>query len=162
MNMAVALMVSAAVIGTACDRSPVDPPGHEELGTVEIVDPSTNVVLATWTHDDGWDEPLATTLSHAAEADRTRAVLGVRMWTEDGHSITLAAGGEYSARYRIHADPDGIIDMDESLDLFHGDHVYVYGYHEEGRTGTAQLVFQLFHGGHSDGDTDPIAFVITD
>lgn len=158
----VAIGVAVLALGAGCDRSPVDPADHDELGMVEIVDNDTDQVLATWTHDDGWDAAVLTTLSHAAEAQHTRAWLGIRMWTEDGAPIVLSLDGEYSARYRVHSDPGGVLDTSASLDLFQGDSVYLYGRHSEGLTGTAQIAFQLFHGTHSDGDTDPIAVVITD
>jgi hypothetical protein len=162
----VALFAGLSVAVAACDRSTVEPPGHALLGTVEILDRSTvpHTTLAIWTHEQGWDEDVLITVSHATEPDRTRASLGVRMWNQGGSEITLAEDGEYSARYGIPpgGDPDDVIDMNPALGLFHGDHVHIYGYHEEGRTGTAQVVFALWHDGHSDGDTTPINVVITD
>lgn len=154
-----------AVLGlsvvAACDRGVVEPPDHSELETVQILNHQTGELLATWTHDDGWTTEVPLTLSHADEAERTRLVLRARMWTEDGDEITLTEGGEYSVRYDIAAagDPAGVIDMDVA-DLFHGNHVYVYAH--EDRTGTAQLVFHLWHGGHPDGTTNPIALTVTD
>lgn len=159
---AVLPFLAATLVGiAACDRSPVDPPHHEELGTVEIVDAGTDEVLATWTPA-GWDETRLLTLSHGAQAEDTSARLGVRMWTDDGDVIPLAVGGEYSARYRVVSDPAEILDMDDALDLFRGDEVYLYGHHVEGRTGTAEIAFELFHGSHADAETHPIEVVITD
>jgi hypothetical protein len=148
----------------ACERSVVDPPGHRSLGTVAIYDrgASPQQLLATWTHLDGWQPATLGEVSHATEATRTRIVLGVRMWTQGGDEIQLVEDGEYEARYMVHADPDNVVDMDSANERFHGDHVYVFGYHAEGRTGTAQLVFQLWHDGHSDGDTDPISLTFAD
>lgn len=161
---AMGLVVAATLGLAACDRSAVEPPGHERLGTVAITDRSASpqVVLATWTHTGGWDRTSLGTFSHAAEPDRTRKVLGVRMWTRGGDEIQLVEGGEYEARYFVDADPQTVVDMDPSRELFHGDHVYVFGYHQEGRTGTAQIGFSLWHDGHSDDDTDAIGLVITD
>jgi hypothetical protein len=161
--MAGTLLLTMAGLA-ACDRSTVEPPGHALLGTVEILDRSTTpqTVLATWTHDGGWDRTILTTLSHGAEEHRTRVSLGARMFTRGGDALQLVEGGEYEVRYGVAADPDNVIDMDESLDRFHGDHVYIFGYHEEGRTGTAQVVFALWHDGHSDGETDPIGVTVTD
>jgi hypothetical protein len=155
---AVALMSLAG-----CDRSPVEPPGHRSLGTVALYDlvNASHVAAATWTHTGGWQGTLAP-VSHAAEADRTRAVFGVRMWTQGGEEIQLSESGEYSARYRVDSDPANVVNMTSAFDRYHGDHVYVFGYHQEGRTGTAQLIFQLFHDGHSDGDTDAIAITFVD
>jgi hypothetical protein len=158
---AVALAVGMAGIA-ACDRSPVDPPGHNQLGEVVIIDRTVTprVTLATWTHTTGWDTDLLTTLSHATDEDHTRISLGVEMWTQGGQAITLVEGGAYEAQYGV-IDPDDIINMDPALGLFHGDHVHVYGY-DDGRTGEAQLVFALWHGNHDDGVTTPIRIVITD
>jgi hypothetical protein len=164
-----AVLVATLLAGvTACDRSPVEPPGHRELGRVEIYNRATtpNTLLATWTHRDdgmnGWDRNVLMTLSHGAEATRTRAVLGVRMFTRGGNEITLSETGQYSVRYGVASDPDNIINMDAALDQFHGDHVYVYGFHQEARTGTAPLVFALWHGDHDDGETDAIGFTIAE
>jgi hypothetical protein len=159
-----AVMTVALVAVAACDRSPVDPPGHDQLGTLVITDRGTvpQVVLATWTHDGGWDRDVLTTVSHAAEANRTRISLGVRMWFQSGEEVQLSEDGEYGARYGVSADPANVVDMNEALDLFHGDHVHVYGHHIEGRTGTAQLVFVLWHDGHNDGETHPIGLTFTD
>ncbi len=160
----VAILAVAMVGLTGCDRDPTEPPGHHLLGTVEILNRATvpHTLLATWTHDGGWDTDVLMTLSHGAEDDRTRASLGARMFTRGGEEIELVRDGEYTVRYGPYADPDGVIDMDEALGLFHGDHVHVYGFHQEGRTGTAQLVFALWHGDHADDQTDPIGFTITD
>jgi hypothetical protein len=158
------LMALAVAGAAACDRSPVDPPGHALLGTVEILDRSTtpHTVLATWTHPAGWDTGVLTTMSHAAEGHRTRVSLGARMLTRGGDAIVLTQDGEFSVRYGVASDPGNVINMDESLGLFHGDHVHIYGFNAEGRTGTAQLVFALWHDGHSDGETDPIGITVTD
>jgi hypothetical protein len=162
----VVAVLAVAVVAAACGRSTVEPPGHALLGIVEILDRSTvpHTTLATWTYQQGWDEDVLITLSHATEPDRTRASVGVRMWNRGGSEIALVEDGEYSARYGIPpgGDPDDVIDMDPALGLFHGDHVHIYGYHEEGRTGTAQVIFALWHDGHSDGETTPIDVVITD
>jgi hypothetical protein len=158
-----AAVLAVAIMGvTACGRSPVDPPGHHLLGTVVIIDrPVTpRQDIATWTHDGGWDTDVLMTLSHAAETNRTRTSLRARMFTRGGDEIELT--GQHSLRYGVAADPDDVLDMDEALGLFHGDHVHIYGHHEEGRTGTAQIVFALWHVDHSDGETDPIGLTITD
>jgi hypothetical protein len=155
--MTTALLAVAVAGVAACDRSPVDPPGHDRLGTVEVLDRSVvpNVVIATWTYPDGWDQDVLTTLSHSTEEHRTRVSLGVRMFTRGGQQFELVEDGEYEVRYGV-TDPSNVINMDESLGLFHGDHVHIYG-HQDGRTGTAQIVFALWHGDHDDGTTHPIA-----
>jgi hypothetical protein len=164
-RLAVAVL-GVSVLAAGCGRGVVDPPGHRLLGTVEILDRSTvpHSTLATWKHDGGWTVIKPITMSHAAEDHRTRISLGARMWTQGGSEITLTEDGEYSVRYGIPAngDPDDVINMDTSLDLFHGDHVYIFGHHLEGRTGQAEIIFALWHDGHADGETDPITVLVTD
>lgn len=158
-------VLAIAVAGVAaCDRDPVDPPGHALLGTVEILNRATtpHSVLATWTWDGGWNQDILTTMSHAAEDHRTRVSLGARMFTRGGDAIELTEDGEYSVRYGVATDPANVINMNEALGLFHGDHVHIYGFNDEARTGTAQIVFALWHDGHSDGETDPIGVTVTD
>jgi hypothetical protein len=101
-------------------------------------------------------------MSHDAEDHRTRVSLGARMFTRGGEQIELASDGEYSVRYGVASDPNNVINMDQALGLFHGDHVHIYGFNEERRTGTAQIVFALWHDGHSDGETDPIGVIVMD
>jgi hypothetical protein len=161
-----AAVLGVSVIAAGCDRGVVDPPGHQLLGTVEILDRSTvpHSTIATWIHDSGWDTDVLVTMSHAADTNQTRVSLGARMWTRGGSEITLTEDGEYSVRYGIPAngDPDNVLNMDTSLGLFHGDHVHIYGHHTEGRTGEASIIFALWHDDHSDGETDPITVVVTD
>lgn len=160
----VAALAVTVLAATACDRSPVDPPLHPGPGTVEIIDRAQTAqpVIATWTHDAGWDQGAQITMSHGAEDHRTRVSLGVRIYRADGQEFELIEDGEYSARYRVLDDPANVIDFDETLGLFHGDHVHLYGFHEEGRTGTAEIRFMLWHDGHSDGETDSIPVIVTD
>jgi hypothetical protein len=156
-NIALAAVVPALFLA-ACDRSPTEPPDHHQLGTVVILDRATTprTVLATWTHTGGWDRQDLMTISHSTEANRTRVSLGAQMFTRGGEEITLSSAGEYSLRYGVHADPAGVIDMNVAASLFHGDHIHLYGFHLERRTGTAEVVFALWHGDHDDGVTSPI------
>jgi hypothetical protein len=158
------LVAAAALLAaTACDRSPVEAPGHELLGQVVILDRSTtpHTPLATWTHGAGWDAAELMRVSHATEAHRTRVSLGVQMLNRGGEPIALAQGGEFSARYHVVSDPGGVVDMDAGS-LFHGDHVHVYGHHAEGRAGTARLTFALWHVDHADAETTPIDLTFTE
>jgi hypothetical protein len=161
-----AVVLGVSVIAAGCDRGVVDPPGHQLLGTVEILDRSTvpHSTIATWTHDGGWDTDVLATMTYDPNATRTRVSLGARMWTRGGSELTLTEDGEYSVRYGIAAngDPDDVINMDTSLGLFHGDHVHIYGHHLPGRTGQADIIFALWHDDHADGETDPITVVVTD
>jgi hypothetical protein len=162
-RLALAALAPAALL-TACDRSPVDAPDHSQLGQVIILDRSTvpHTPLATWTHNTGWNTQNLMTVSHATEDHRTRVSLGARMFTRGGDEITLSSTGEYSLRYGVQSDPAGVIDLDVAADLFHGDHVHIYGHHANRRTGTAEILFALWHGDHDDGLTTPIRITFTD
>jgi hypothetical protein len=160
-----ALAALAPIALAACDsRLPTEAHDHHQLGQVVILDRSTlpHTVLATWTHAGGWDRQNLMDISHAAEETRTRVSLGARMYTRGGEEITLSRDGEYSFRYGVHADPSGLIDMDVTADIFHGDHVHLYGRNDTRPTGTAQIIFALWHGDHDDGVTTPISVTFVD
>jgi hypothetical protein len=147
----------------ACDRSPVRNNDHEQLGRVVILDRSTtpHTPLATWTHTGGWDRAELMQVSHGREDHRTRVSLGAQMFTRGDQQIELSRTGEYSVRYGVASDPGNVVDMSYD-NIFHGDHVHIYGHHADGRTGTTQIVFSLWHVDHSDGETTPIAITFTD
>jgi hypothetical protein len=157
-------LIPASVLATACERSPVDLPGHQELGQVIILDRSTvpHTPLATWNHASGWDRSELMTVSHGTEANRTRVSLGAQMMTRGGEQITLSRDGEYSVHYGVAADPNNVVNMNVAAELFHGDHIHIYGYHEDRRTGSADIVFALWHVDHADGQTTPIRITFTD
>jgi hypothetical protein len=162
-TLAVAALLPAAALA-ACDRSPIEPHDHHELGHVVILDRSTtpHTPIATWNHASGWDRTELVTISHATEATRTRVSLGVQMFTRGGQQIQLSSTGEYSARYEVVSDPANVVDMGVAASLFHGDHVHIYGFHQEGRIGSADISFLLWHGSHDDGETSPIRITFTD
>jgi hypothetical protein len=135
---------------TGCDRHPSDG-GHPLLGTVEIIDrgQTGSPVVATWSHTAGWQGALP---EISLSASPPRISLGARMYTQDGTERALTA--EYGLRYHVPtAAPQGVLNMDEGLGLFHGDHVHLYGQ----STGTTQVRFVLWHVNHADGETGSIA-----
>jgi hypothetical protein len=142
----------------ACEHSPTGTDDHAALGRVVILDRSTvpHTPIATWNHATGWDRATLMQVSHAAEANRTRVSLGVQVFTRGGEQIGLTGEGEYSVRYGVATDPAGVVDMNRTEALFHGDHVHIYGRNDTRATGTAQIVFALWHIDHSDGETAPV------
>jgi hypothetical protein len=156
-SLALAAIVPTLVLA-GCDRSPTAVDDHQALDRVVILDRSTvpHTPLATWTHSGGWNVQNLVNVSHAAEANRTRVSLGAQMFTRGGEQIALTRDGEYGVRYGVASDSGNVVDMNVAAELFHGDHVHIYGFNTERRTGTAQLVFALWHGDHSDGETTPI------
>jgi hypothetical protein len=150
--------LAPALVLAACDRSTTGIEDHAALDRVVILNRATvpHTPIAEWTHQGGWNVQNLMNVSHAAEANRTRVSLGAQMFTRGGEQITLSRDGEYSIRYGVTTDPGNVVDMNPGFDLFHGDHIHIYGFNTERRTGTAQIVFALWHGDHSDGQTTPI------
>ncbi|MEX2528151.1 MAG: hypothetical protein WEA09_10985 [Gemmatimonadota bacterium] len=131
---------------SACDRnSPTDPVDeHGEPVGMELLDQATGERLA-WTHGTGasihWDGGLP----HLDEGDEM--AVAARFLDAEGREIPL--GGEFELRATLAPGAtSGVVALTN-----HGDHVDIEALEE----GEAQLVFQLFHGGHSDWDSPPIA-----
>jgi hypothetical protein len=136
---------------TACDRHPHDG-GHPLLGKVEILDRAQTgrPVVATWTHTGGWEGALP---EISLSATQPRISLGARMYSQDGTERPFDTG-EYSVRYYVPSSaPQGVLNTNEALGLFHGDHVHLYGQ----SAGTTQVRFVLWHVNHDDGETGSIA-----
>lgn len=134
---------------SACDRSPTDLDDHGEPVGMELLDQATGVRLA-WTHGTGasinWDGGLP----HLDEGDEM--AVAARFLDAEGREIPL--GGEFEVRATLAPGaPAGVVALAN-----HGDHVDIEGL--EG--GETQLIFQLFHGGHSDWDSPPIAVEVHD
>lgn len=154
-----ALSLPVLALAPACDRSSTDPNGdpHRELDRVEIIDrgQTAQPIVATWTADGGWD---TNALPSIDLEHQERVSLGVNIYDSDGVQLTLQSGGEYSARYALASGAQqGVIDLDRPDDnIFHGDHVHIYGLDE----GTTQVQFVLWHADHADGSTDPISIEV--
>ncbi len=155
------LSIGAALPGlvllAACDRSSTDPNGepHRDMDRVEIIDrgQTQQPVVATWTADGGWD---VTALPAIDLEERERISLGVRIFASDGSEITLERDGVYSVRFALASGAtEGIVDLDRD-DIFHGDHVHIYGAGE----GVTQIQFVIWHVDHADGSTDPISIEV--
>ena len=157
-RLGAAAALPALMLATACDRSSTDPNGdpHRDFDRVEIIDRSQTQqpVVATWTADGGWD---ATELpSIDLENDPPRVSLGARVFDSDDNEVPLTSGGEYSVRYALASGATaGVIDLDRD-DIFHGDHIHIYGLQE----GVTQLQIVLWHVDHADGNTDAISIEV--
>ncbi len=157
------IVLPAFLIIAGCDRSTDPDNGHvDDMEVVNIIDRTQTArpVIATWTHDDGWDVEVLYELSKSAEEDRTRVSLGVDVYNSLNEKLELCEGCEYEIRYwTVLGATEGIIDLslDEEI-LFHGDHVHIYGL-EEGET---QIEFILWHGDHADAATTPVTFRVVE
>jgi hypothetical protein len=147
----------AALALAACDRHPTEGSGAHSLGKVEIIDRSQvdQPVVATWVAGEGWTGALPVISLGAAQP---RVSLGARMYNALGAERTLAAGGEYSVRWRVPSGaPGGIVDATEGSGArFHGDHVHIYGL----AAGTTQVQFLLWHFDHLDAATASIDITV--
>ncbi len=159
-----AALAGTLVFTAACERH--DHGGHAVVSEITILDRSTtpHSPIATWTPDGGWNQTNLVTMSHSADAGRTRVSLGAQVLDGGGHEIPLTRDGEYGIRYGVASDPNGVIDLDTTDPdfYFHGDHVHIYSDNDARLTGSAQIVFALWHDDHSDAETDPITVTVTD
>jgi hypothetical protein len=142
--------VSAVALVAACGH---DHDHDHELNRVEIIDrgQTAQPVIATWIAGEGWEGELP----EVGIGDDDRLSLGVRMFDGEGEQL-IERDGEYTARYAL-ADgaAAGILDFDQ-FELYHGDHVHMYGAAE----GTTRIVFVLWHDDHADANTDPIDITV--
>jgi len=162
------VFISAGILFIAgCDRS-TDPHDdeHRDMEEVRIIDRTQTArpVIATWTYDGGWEfieyDDVLYELSISAEDDRTRVSLGVEVYDHDGDQLELDEAGEYQVRYwTAQGAQEGIIDLSiDENNLFHGDHVYIYGL----EIGETEIEFILWHGDHADAATDPVPFRVVE
>ncbi len=148
------VLIAGALIIAGCNRS-TDPDDHEDMEQVVILDRSAaaRTVIATWTHDDGWDVASLPDLNLGGN----RMSLTVEIYDHQDEMITLD-GDEYYVQYGLsQGAPTGVIDISRN-DLFHGDHVYIYPL----AIGTTQIEFALFHVDHADGYTEPIGITVVE
>lgn len=132
----------------ACDRD--DDDDHEDMAILQVLDQTQpgQPVVATWTVQGGWtgalpDLPLG---------DEVRLSLGLVVMADDGDQLTLEENGEFWMQYWLAGNaPTGIIDVGRD-DLFHGDHVHIYG----ASVGTTQIQFELWHVDHVEAATSAI------
>ncbi len=148
------LALSALLLLPACDRDNQDD-GHGEMEMLQVLDrgQTSQPVVATWTHDGGWEGALP---SVSLSSSSQRIVLGFRAYDEEGHEITLSETGDDSIRFGLAAGAtQGIIRTDLE-DIFHGDHVYIHGQ----AAGSTQIQFHLWHDDHADQSTTAISITV--
>ncbi len=129
---------------------------HHDIVAIEIVDRGQTEMptIATWTADSGWTGGLP---EASLSADNPRISLGVRALCSHGDDL-IQKNEDLEARYKLaEGAPGEIIDLDRN-DVFHGDHVHIYGV----SAGTTQVEFLVWHVDHADAVTEPIAITIID
>jgi hypothetical protein len=133
---------------TGCERS-TDHDHHMDMEKVILLDRTQSIrtVVATWTHDDGWD--ISTLPPITVGGDRLE--LDVEVY-DDHDELLLLDGSEYYIQYSLAEGAQaGVIDIGRN-DLFHGSYVYIYPL----VVGTTQVEFALWHANHPDAYTSPI------
>lgn len=132
---------------------------HRELERAVILDrgQTAPTEVAEWQHGEGWSSDSA--LPTVGVGDDGRISLGVEVYDETGTQL-IDASGDISARYALSAGADdGVLDLNHpDDDIFHSDHVHIYGQAE----GTTEIEFVLWHGDHSHGETSPIEVTVSD
>jgi hypothetical protein len=155
------LITAVSLMLTGCDRSTDPDNGHvDEMEVVHIIDRTQTAqpVIATWTHDDGWDLDVLYTLS-LSDDTRPYLSLGVEVYDSHGDQLELCESCEYEIRYWLARDAaTGIIDLSDEESLFHGDHVHIYGL----QPGETEIEFILWHNNHADAATTPILFRVVE
>jgi len=145
-SLALPLLLLPLLFAAGCDRSPSEG-GHRDPVAAEVVERATGSVLARTTGSGSnlqWDAALPPLAPGSALS------IEVRFLDRDGAAIPL--GGEYSVQASLATgSPTGRVTI-TSL----GDYVNLQGV----AAGTVQLVFALWHGGHSDWDSPPISLTI--
>jgi len=146
-SMGAFALAGVLVATAACERQVTDPGHFGTVAEVEIRDRATGTLYLE-SHGDHWDGPGIPHL-HVGE----EIALNVHFFDAAGNEAVLG-GGEFELQVRL-ADEGtpGIVDFS-----VHGDHADIEGIAE----GETYLVFQLWHGGHTDFDTMPVAFEVDD
>ena len=150
---ALATFVLACAMATACGHHH-DHHHDGEIVRIEVVDrgQTDQPVVATWTKD-GWTGELPVV---SLASTNKRISLGIKAIADDGDD--LIAHDDLEARYALASGaPTGIIDVERD-DIFHGDHIHVYGV----AAGVTQIRVLIWHDDHADLETDPIAISVVD
>jgi len=147
-RMRMALLLLPMMALAACDRSSTAAE-HGEPASLELRERGSNQLLA-WTHGSGsgmhWDGELPHL--HPDEEIAVNAIF------RDADGNTIPLGGEYSVNALLAPGyPAGIVELAP-----HGDHVDIEGLAE----GVAGIIFQLYHGNHSDWDSPVIEIEVED
>jgi len=153
-SMGMFALAGALVATAACERQTTEPGHFGAVAEVEIRDRATNTLYLE-SHGDHWDGPGIPHL-HVGE----EIALNVHFFDAEGNEANLG-GGEFELRVRLaDAARDGGVEGTPGIVDFsaHGDHADIEGIAE----GETYLVFQLYHGNHSDFDTMPIEFEVDD
>jgi len=143
-----ALLLLPLMALAACDRSSTAAE-HGEPESLELRVRGSNELVA-WTHGTGsalhWDGELPHL--HPGEEIALNAIF------RDADGNTIPLGGEYSVNAILApGSPTGIVELTP-----HGDHVDIEGL----AVGVASIIFQLYHGNHSDWDAPAIAIEVED
>ena len=151
-RFALLLALPAMLVLSACDSHEDDDDDHfGQLERVEVRDRATGFLYATYTRstDDAFEGGIE--LGSGQEI-----ALNVLFFDEDGREADL--GGDYTLGIRLaEANRDGV-EGNPGVVAFEarGDHAYI----EARNAGETYLVFQLLHGGHSDGDAPALRLVV--
>lgn len=149
------LALPAILVLSACDSNDDHDDEHfGQLERVEVRDRATGSLYASYTRsaDDSFEGGVALTPGQEIALD-------VLFFDQDGREASLGSGEEYELGIRLaEAGRDGAAWVPGIVAFeVHGDHADV----EALAAGETHLVFQLLHGGHSDGDAPALRFEVS-
>ncbi len=154
-RLALLLVLSAALALSACDSHDDhhDDDHFGRLERVEVRDRDTGALYASYARAAG--EAFEGGVHLLPEQ---RLALDVLFFDEDGREASLGPDEDHSLGIRLaEADRDGVAGVPGIVAFeAHGDHADVEALAE----GETHLVFQLLHGGHSDGDAPALRFTV--
>lgn len=151
-----ALALALLLVASACDSAnPVDADHFEGIQRVEVRDRATDALVATY------DRAAGTgfgTGDHVHLHPGGEIALDVLFFDADGRQAALREGGEYTLGIRLATQSrDGVTGAEGVVSYeAHDDHADIAAVAE----GETHLVFQLMHGGHSDGDAPALRFEV--
>jgi hypothetical protein len=155
-TLPLALLVSLSLI-VAC--GPHDDDDHdEEIERIELVDRGATgtPVVATWTEADGWTGEGLPAIN--LQSTNQRISVGVRA-LDDHDDDLIQEDDDFFAQYAMATGATaGIVDMAVDAELFHCDHIHIYGE----AVGTTEIVIEIWHGDHVELTTDPITITVID
>lgn len=155
-RFALLLALPAMLLFSACDSNDDHDDDHfGQLERVEVRDRASGELYASYTRSggDSFDGDV-----HLHPGDEV--ALNVLFFDEDGNQASLSESGEFSLGIRLaEVGRDGVDSVPDIVAFeAHGDHADIEALAE----GETYLVFQLMHGGHSDGDSPALRFEVDD
>lgn len=157
-HFALLLALPAMLVFSACDSHDDDHDDHfGQLERIEVRDRATGEMYAFWVEGQNGGEFEGEVHLHPDD----EIALNVLFFDDEGNQAELGEGEEYELGIReaesVERDGGAWVPGIVAYEA-HGDHADIEALAE----GETHLVFQLMHGGHSDGDSRAVRFEVDD